>query len=130
MHKLKGPNHPSWKGGRQLNSNGYWVIWCPYHPDSNSKGYVFEHRLIMEEHIGRFLLNEEIVHHIDENRQNNEISNLQLINRDQHMKIHYKIDMSNRICSRCDRNWSKYDWFKRPEGLICKKCYDKERCKK
>jgi len=40
--------------------------------------YVFEHHLVMEQSIGRFLKMHELVHHIDGNRLNNDISNLYL----------------------------------------------------
>lgn len=47
-----------------------------------------EHRLIMEEYIGRELAKDEIVHHIDGNKFNNDISNLQILTRSEHMKLH------------------------------------------
>jgi hypothetical protein len=40
--------------------------------------YILEHRLVMEQHIGRFLEPTEVVHHIDENPSNNDIANLRL----------------------------------------------------
>lgn len=46
------------------------------------------HRVIIERHIGRKLRSDEIVHHIDGNFQNNEISNLKIVTRSEHAKIH------------------------------------------
>ena len=37
-----------------------------------------EHRWVMEQHLGRPLMSEETVHHIDGNRQNNTLANLEL----------------------------------------------------
>ena len=44
----------------------------------NSSGYAFEHRLVMGRALGRCLEPWETVHHIDGDRTNNEIDNLQL----------------------------------------------------
>lgn len=40
--------------------------------------YVFEHQLVMEKALGRFLEMHEIVHHIDGDKLHNELSNLYL----------------------------------------------------
>src|SRR5574343_198642 len=47
-----------------------------------------EHRLIMENHLGRSLLTNEHIHHKDGNKRNNEISNLMLISSSDHAKTH------------------------------------------
>jgi hypothetical protein len=41
-----------------------------------NKGYVFEHRLVMSELVGRTLLPSEVVHHVDEDPANNAPENL------------------------------------------------------
>ena len=55
-----------------------------------------EHRYVMEQHLGRKLLHNEIVHHIDENKSNNNISNLQIMSKSEHSKLH-QINNANRI---------------------------------
>jgi hypothetical protein len=50
-----------------------------------------EHRIVMEEYLGRELLPTEIVHHIDGNKLNNDISNLMIVSNSEHMKIHVKM---------------------------------------
>lgn len=77
--------NPNWKGGKLVRKDGYILVYAPdNHPYgiTKQKGsrnkYILEHRLVMERHIGRYLLPEEVVHHIDENPSNNDISNLQL----------------------------------------------------
>ena len=66
------------KGGRYIDDNGYVNILCKGHPGADKDGYVFEHRLIMEKHLGRYLTNNEHTHHINRIRDDNRIKNLQL----------------------------------------------------
>lgn len=49
-----------------------------------------EHRLVMEQSIGRYLDKNEEVHHIDYNKMNNDISNLLLVTKTEHRRIHLK----------------------------------------
>lgn len=83
-----GIGHPNWKGGRTIKE-GYVFIYNPNHPYCNQRGYVREHRLVMEKRVGRYLETVEIVHHIDENPQNNLPENLELFeNSNEHLKYH------------------------------------------
>ena len=67
-----------WKGGIKVVA-GYNYVRTPGHPNrSKHGGYVAEHRLVMEKHLGRYLLKTEVVDHIDGNIQNNDISNLRV----------------------------------------------------
>lgn len=73
-----------------LNKDGYILIWTPEHPNANVDGYVFEHRLVMEKHLSRYLESQEIIHHINEIRTDNRIENLQLLpSKGMHNKIHF-----------------------------------------
>lgn len=64
--------------GRTVDKYGYIQIYNPAHPGSAITGYVPEHRLVMEKHLGRRLNADEVVHHVDGNKANNDISNLVL----------------------------------------------------
>jgi len=67
-----------WKGGRIQDQDGYWLVRSPDHPYCTQGGYVREHRLVMERELGRHLLPEEVVDHIDGNTGNNYLSNLRV----------------------------------------------------
>ena len=63
----------------QMTRNGYILIYTPDHPLADQKGYVLEHRLVVEKRIGRYLLRSEPVHHINGIRNDNRDENLQLL---------------------------------------------------
>lgn len=76
----RGSNNPFWSGGRYKdNLNGYIKVYSPEHPLTNKKGYVLEHRLVMEKSLGRYLTKSEIVHHRNKRKDDNRIENLELI---------------------------------------------------
>lgn len=64
--------------GRQLTSRGYVLVKRPDHPNARKDGYILEHRVMLEEKIGRLLLPSEQVHHINAIRDDNRQENLEL----------------------------------------------------
>lgn len=73
-----GARNGRWKGGRIVDEDGYILIKSHGHPHADRHNYVREHRLVVEEKLGRYLDPREVVHHIDGNRQNNYPDNLEV----------------------------------------------------
>lgn len=85
-----GPGNSKWRGGRVRGGgkSRYWMVWRPDHPAADARGYVLEHRVVMEEHLGRLLTPDEVVHHINEDTTDNRAENLAVMTRSGHSKHH------------------------------------------
>lgn len=83
-----GPRNPAWKGGRQKPVQGYVRVFAPTHPRA-LKGRVHEHILVAEVMLGRYLFPEEVVHHINEVRDDNRPENLQVMTKSAHKSLHF-----------------------------------------
>jgi len=79
--------HHAWGGGI-FDDNGY--IRINKYLGNGKRKMPLQHDLVMEEHIGRKLKPDEVVHHVDRNRSNNDITSLQLMTRSEHSKLHYE----------------------------------------
>lgn len=91
----KGKNNPNWKGGRNLDSDGYIRLLKPKHPRANG-GYVFEHIVIWEKAHNKKLPKGWVIHHLNGIKDDNRIENLLALS-DQKHKFVIKAFQS-RIC--------------------------------
>lgn len=77
-----------WNIIKIVKKGDYDYALVPNHPKATKNGYVLLHRVVMENAIGRLLTEDEEVHHMDKNKHNNSISNLQLLTKEEHRKLH------------------------------------------
>ena len=86
-HRYAGPEHPLWKGGHYEHPSGYSLVHLANFGPREQKiiacmtdkdKYIKKHRAVMALHLGRALLESEVVHHKDGNKANNLLSNLEL----------------------------------------------------
>lgn len=78
-----GALHPSWKGGRlKSKRDGYILV------HEGDRKYILEHRLVMQNYLGRKLEKSEDVHHINGVKDDNRIENLMLVVHNKHYQKH------------------------------------------
>lgn len=124
----RGKDNHKWKGGKSKTKEGYMLVLAPGE-GSGVKRYVYEHRLVIQRHLGRRLTKDEAVHHIDGDRLNNSIENLLLISYQDHAKHHHPLNavwaLKYDRCVQCGTNEIKHCCH----GL-CRKCHRRDRTEK
>jgi hypothetical protein len=83
-----GANSGNFKNYRRTTPKGYIMLYKPNHPNASKHGLVMEHRFVMSNHLGRALNDEERVHHVNENKKDNRIENLQIMGHGEHSAYH------------------------------------------
>lgn len=112
------------------------------HPRANENGIVLEHIVIAEMKLGRPILPDEVVHHIDGNKRNNLPDNLMVFaSKADHTAFHHgsvayetngvwsckRINMKA-ICKHCGKTFTLYYGRKIRDNLYCsKECYYSDR---
>lgn len=110
---------------KEISKGDYKYALVPEHPNATKNGYVLMHRAVMENYLGRYLEPWEEVHHIDENRHNNCIENLELTISGEHQRYHMNNVGKTYIkmkCPMCDKI------FVRPKGSSYHTIHNKYNC--
>ena len=68
-------------------TKGYVLVYVPDHPRATNRGYVYEHRYVVEQNLGRYLKRDEHVHHRNGKRWDNRLENLELMHASDHAKL-------------------------------------------
>lgn len=110
IHKKSHNTIQHWEGGSVSSSTGYKYV-------TFEGGRIEEHRLVMMKHLGRRLEEGEVVHHINGNRLDNRIENLQLLTNKEHASLHARMRKKTIICRMCGEEKDHYG-----RGL-CHTCY-------
>lgn len=70
----------------RIDGGGYLLIYEPDHAAPSRRGWALEHRVVMATALGRALTTAEEVDHVNSDRQDNRIENLQLLDKAAHRK--------------------------------------------
>jgi len=73
--------------GRRITSSGYVLVWAPKHPVAQSDGWALEHRMVWHDERGQIPCGH-VIHHVDGDKQHNELCNLSCISRAEHALEH------------------------------------------
>jgi hypothetical protein len=128
-HSSRGENHPNWNRGCAHHSAGYILLKRPDHPTADHKGYVPEHRLVIEAHLGRYLFPGECIHHANGDKSDNRLENLRLCGSNaehklQHRHLHpdYRLpsepNLSIACACGCGAVFPKYDRNGKPRAFV------------
>ena len=77
-----------WKIEKIISKGDYQYALVKEHPFATKNGYVLLHRVIIENHLGRLLNPNEVVHHKDGERRNNNLENLEVLDAREHLHLH------------------------------------------
>jgi len=90
------------------HEKGYLLVFYPTHPHVWSNGYFPVHRLVMENTLNKYLLPTEHVHHINENKLDNNPLNLQLVTNIEHHYLH-RPRRKKKPCLTCGNPFTVYN---------------------
>ena len=94
---------------KEIKKGDYLYAKVADHPKATKKGYVLMHRVVMENYLGRYLNDNEIVHHVNEDKKDNRIENLISMTHSEHTALHAAVGraMENLVCPECSKEFSR-----------------------
>ena len=93
-----------------VKKGDYLYAVVPDHPNRTRNNYVLLHRVVMENHLGRLLTEDEVVHHLNEDKKDNRIENLEVMTKEEHNRHHSQIGRQNSIlqCAYCHKIFARF----------------------
>lgn len=87
---MMGEKNPRWKPikGDWINERGYRVLYRPDYKYSNKKGSIHEHRYVWTNANNMGVPESCVIHHINKDKLDNRLENLQLMSASEHTKFH------------------------------------------
>lgn len=123
-----------------IKKGSYLYALVPDHPNANKNGYVLLHRVVMENYIGRNLKDNEVVHHINHNRYDCRLENLELMTKEEHTELHKNEKEGLYVLAKCPecgkfflrRFWKNFEKNRNTLKIFCShscraKYYKKEK---
>lgn len=100
-----------WKIEKIVSKGDYDYCVVIGHPKATSRNYVLHHRVVVENYLGRILNDDEIVHHVNGDKKDNRIENLEVMGVKEHNSLHGRekgrlaVDL---ICPQCKGSFTRY----------------------
>ena len=90
------------KKWKTIRKGDYLYAKITNHPNATKNGYVLEHRYVVECALGRYLLEGEVVHHINGDKHDNRLDNLKVMSRRDHTLLHKRpLNLVKFVCPNC-----------------------------
>jgi hypothetical protein len=113
-----------WKIEKVVKKGEYLYAVVKEHPNAIDHGYVLHHRVVMENHLGRLLTKGEVVHHKDGNKHNNNVDNLEVMDKQEHNRLHASKGRTlvRLTCVNCGIEFTREKRQVKGKGLCSRRC--------